>query len=122
MERAKKWIPAIMVMVLIFIISSIPGQVINAVGLGDEDLHINGHFILFFILCLLLYKPTRNIPHTIVISLIYAISDELHQLYVPLRSASMFDVCTDTLGILLAGVFLWKILPYLPNRFKNYLS
>tara|TARA_Y100000310_G_scaffold345693_1_gene468375 strand:+ start:25601 stop:25990 length:390 start_codon:yes stop_codon:yes gene_type:complete len=40
----------------------------------------------------------------ILVSFIYAVSDELHQIYVPGRSGTMFDVFTDFLGIVLAGV------------------
>lgn len=43
-------------------------------------------------------------------TLMYATTDELHQLFVPLRGARLTDVCIDGGGILLAGVglYFWK--------------
>lgn len=44
----------------------------------------------------------------IVLSVLYAISDEVHQLYVPGRSGSVWDVGIDACGILLAaGLLRW---------------
>jgi len=40
----------------------------------------------------------------ILISIIYAISDEFHQLFVPGRACSLSDVLTDSAGVLFAGL------------------
>lgn len=39
-------------------------------------------------------------------SLMYGVTDELHQFFVPLRGARMWDVGIDGIGILLAGVLI----------------
>jgi len=40
-------------------------------------------------------------------ALAYAVSDELHQFFVPYRGAKMSDVLIDGLGIALMGTLLW---------------
>ncbi len=48
-------------------------------------------------------KP-RTILTTAIVSLLASILDELHQLFVPLRSASIQDVLTDSTGILFSMI------------------
>ena len=43
----------------------------------------------------------------LVLVILYAASDEFHQSFVPSRDASVRDVLIDTLGGLLALIFLW---------------
>lgn len=39
-------------------------------------------------------------------SLMYGVTDELHQFFVPLRGARMWDVGIDSIGIMLAGILI----------------
>lgn len=50
---------------------------------------------------------------TVVVTTLYGVSDELHQMFVPGRSADVFDVMADAAGAFAAvGVCaLWGILP-----------
>jgi VanZ family protein len=121
MQKLKKWYPAIIVMLVIFIVSSIPGKIINDSGLGKESYHINGHFILFLILTLTYYKATKNVLRSMIFSILYALLDELHQKFTPLRSVSMFDIYVDTIGTLIGGIILWKK-QLLPDSLKNWLE
>jgi len=66
-----------------------------------------GHFFLYLVLGILLMnalniKNTKSftpiIIRTMVISLLYAVSDEIHQIYVPGRSWQVFDIIIDVLG------------------------
>jgi VanZ family protein len=43
----------------------------------------------------------------VLFSVLYAISDEMHQFFVPYRGAKASDVLIDGAGILFAGTFLW---------------
>lgn len=106
-------------LLLIYVLSSIPGNVINKSVVGNEPSEISGHFILFIFLCIAFFKATKDIPLSIVMTIMYAVFDELHQLSTPGRSCSIFDVGVDTLAAIISGVFLWKILPILPKKLKN---
>jgi len=68
------------------------------------------HLIVFFLFAFFLLITikgeskfkVKHIFWTIIISLIYAISDEVHQVFVPGRFSSISDIMVDLVGILLA--------------------
>ena len=108
-------------MVGIFALSSIPG---HTKGEGWELLlHLKPqwqnllHIPLFALLQILwLHAFTRTgrhgLPVMLVcasISLIYSLVDELHQLYVPGRYASLLDVGLNVIGVVLGSVFFFAI-------------
>ena len=74
------------------------------------------HFTEYFILGLLTYNMTYNYNKktyiSIIICILYAISDELHQLITPGRSCQIIDILIDSsgsiLGIYLLHIFLKK--------------
>ena len=70
------------------------------------------HFSEFMILAILVYTnlkeyKVRNIVLiSIVLSAIYALSDELHQLFVPNRHCSISDVVIDIIGVIIGVVLI----------------
>lgn len=68
------------------------------------------HFLIFFLLSLFLLMATLKVNKkevfllALLISIIYAITDEFHQLFVPGRTCSLSDILTDSAGILFAGL------------------
>lgn len=117
-----RWAPAIAVMLAIFILSSTTGKTINDAGLGKESYHVSGHFLMFFVLCIAFYKATKNIVLSIVLSIVFACTDEYHQLYTLGRSASYKDIATDSLAALVAGGLVWKLSQKLPAKLKSWLA
>ncbi|MCK5149628.1 VanZ family protein [Candidatus Pacearchaeota archaeon] len=65
------------------------------------------HFIVFFLFSFFLFATinknkkikTKHLLIVLIISIAYAISDEIHQLFVTFRNFSIKDILTDTLGI-----------------------
>lgn len=114
----KKWLPTIIMCVFIFWLSSLSGQIINNAGLGDEKVHRDGHLIMFLLLGASLYYATGSVIRSLVFAVFYAITDELHQLFTPWRSASMFDVYVDSIGAF-GGIFLWKYCLILWQKLKS---
>lgn len=55
------------------------------------------------------------------VGIIYAISDEIHQYYIPGRCASIMDVCIDTLGVL-TGIFILITLIVFVEAIVNWLK
>lgn len=51
----------------------------------------------------------------------YAVFDEIHQYFIPGRSAQILDVCIDTLGVL-TGIFILIILIILVEAIVNWLK
>lgn len=120
-DGIKKWLPSIVVMTVISAVSSIHGSVIDALGLKKEIIQINGHFILFMFLCVTYYKATKNLFYSIILTLIFGIIDELHQMFTPFRSSSAFDIFVDAAGGLISGGLIWRFQQNLPKKLKNWL-
>lgn len=77
----------------------------------------SAHFTLYFILGILVFifvKDFTIINYKLVlisvgVVLLYSISDELHQLFVPGRSGEVFDVFIDTMGGFISCNILYLI-------------
>lgn len=82
----------------------------------ESVLRTNAHFIAYFVLGILLMNAlaTKPIHHngsslrSFLFSILYAISDEIHQYFVPGRAAELKDVLVDALGAL-TGIFLFRL-------------
>ncbi len=95
----------------IFIFSSI----VFAPPSGSRNISIVSiiyHFSVFFLFAFFLLVSIKgkneirkhHIIITIIISILYAILDEIHQSFVPSRNASMFDIMINTFGILASTI------------------
>ena len=97
-------------LILIFFLSSL--EETRPPGLPDDFQFILRklfHVFEFFILNLFLLKGfSKNKKDSILfilISILFSISDEIHQFFILNRVASIFDVLIDTIGITLAYIF-----------------
>ncbi|MCM8782257.1 MAG: VanZ family protein [Candidatus Omnitrophica bacterium] len=124
MKLVKFWLPVFVWCGLIFWLSSIPNLETN-LGFWDTILRKIAHIAEYFILTMLLYRAFKNsfslksfslIFWPVILSLIYAISDEIHQLFVPTREGSLQDVLINSGGICLFLILL-KIGKYKPGLF-----
>ena len=97
----------------IFLVSSITGSKPTTGGLNLSVLYHSIVFFLFSFFTILSIvkknnKKMKSLILPVVISFLYAVLDEVHQLFVPLRNASILDVLVDTTGILLSvAVYLY---------------
>jgi len=94
-------------MALIFAVSGTPGERIPKVGAWDQLAKKGGHMLAYALLTLLWLRPLeRQLPARRAallacgISLLYAISDEYHQTFVPGRDGNGVDVMIDGVGML----------------------
>lgn len=72
------------------------------------------HYTEYLILGLLVINLLKDYHHkylviSIIICILYATSDEIHQLFVPGRSCQFLDILIDTLGSI-TGTYLYKLL------------
>lgn len=111
--------PVVIIMSLIFYLSSLPGDEIIAAGLGPEKFHIGGHFAMYFFLYLALYRATQSHWKSLLFLVAYSLVDEYHQIYTPGRTASLKDLIVDTLAGLVAGGLIWTLYPRIPKILKN---
>jgi VanZ family protein len=106
-------LPAYIWAAIIFVESSIPGHKFPSTPFGTDKVV---HVVVFFILCWLVYRALKNqtvalvskmsLFLAVVVTILYGFSDEFHQLYVPGRSADMFDMAADALGGFLFIMFV----------------
>jgi|SRR3989338_4191460 len=119
-----KWF-SILFMILIgieiFLISSIPGKDFPAVGIDPSLFY---HLIVFFLFNFFLILSItgnkkirgRYLFLAVIFSIIYAILDEIHQLFVPRRLLSITDILADMTGIFLSTI------TYLHYKIKRQLK
>lgn len=98
-----RWLPALAWATLIFALSGIPTL---ATDLGTWDLVLRklAHAVEYAILAALLLRALRA-PPAWALAVVYAVSDELHQHFVPGRAGRPLDVAIDATGALV-GVLL----------------
>ena len=71
------------------------------------------HFCVYLILGLLVMNcfniNKKYIIYSLIICLLYSISDEVHQIFVPGRSCELLDIIIDTSGSFLGSSIIYKI-------------
>ena len=99
-----RWLPAVAWMALIFYFSSqseLPGPQSH---LLDVLLNKGAHFVVYAILALLLERAVASPKHghrlAFALTLLYGMSDELHQSFTPGRTPQATDVMIDAAGAL----------------------
>lgn len=107
------YLPVVLWCSLIFYLSATP-FLKTELGFWDLILRKIAHMVEFGVLFLLakralsgsglgLNRKEVNLV-SFVFAMLYAVSDEYHQAFVPGRGPSLIDVCIDTLGIILAYI------------------
>ena len=90
-------------------------SIINIKDIGLLSLIIRklAHFIEYFILGILVInfitRYHKKIIIAILLCIIYATSDEIHQIFVPGRSCQIIDIMIDSLGSIM-GIYLYKLI------------
>jgi len=92
------WLPVVAWAGLIFTLSSIPDL---GTGLGDWDLLLRklAHAAEFAVLGVLLLRAVERPALAFLLASAYAVSDEIHQIFVPGRLGSPLDVLIDVAGV-----------------------
>jgi len=108
------WLPVVAWAALIFVLSAIPSL---GTGLGTWDLVLRkcAHLTEYAVLAFLLARAFGREAPALLVGVLYAVSDEVHQAFVSGRHASPIDVAIDTVGLLL-GLFAWRRLVQLRLR------
>jgi VanZ family protein len=125
LEFVKYHLPLWLMLVGIFILSSIPSDKFPDLSFTFEDKLI--HIILFFVLFFCFVWSLKHLKRFTILSryfilasltltILYGLLDEFHQYFVPNRTSDLYDWFADSAGALLA--FLLLIL-YLSKTRKN---
>ena len=119
------WLPVFLYCFLIFLQSSFPAsESIPVLPFVDKCLHFAAYALLGALVLRAVRRHFGNHQITIVMILsitlttLYGFSDELHQSFVPSRSADAADLLADALGAVF-GVFVYR---YVVKRVFFFLS
>ena len=125
MKIFKLWTPVFVWCGFIFYLSGIP-QLGTGWGVWDLILRKAAHITEYFILTFLLYRAFKGSFNfssfylslwTFSLSFLYAVSDEIHQAFVPTRDPSAKDVFIDTIGI----IAFYLLIKY-NNKFRKTVA
>ena len=100
------WLPALLWMVAIFVLSSQSGLRVSDDAAVDKPLRVVAHLGSYALLAGLLLlaldrgaRPTlRGVAVAFAVAALYGVSDEVHQSLVPDRTGRAEDVLVDALG------------------------
>lgn len=111
----------------IFILSDQPKTDIPSFGTWDLFIKKGSHFLAYAVLASLALRVMaggkRPYHWALLLTILYAISDEFHQTFIPGRNGTLADVFIDSLGGLTALLILRKNWLRLPGfRRQSNLS
>jgi len=102
-------LPAVAYMALIFFTSSGPVDPRLTGGLPDFVLHAAAYLVMYLLVFRAVHAGFKRRPESgghllpLLITVLYGLSDELHQSFVPSRDASVRDLLADTAGALIGA-------------------
>lgn len=107
------WSPPVLLMALIFLMSSLSAPPDIPGDLSD----VSAHVFVYAVLGVLVLRALANarwsgvtiqmIGWTFVVTVAYGISDEFHQRFVPGRMAEVRDLLADMVGALIGIAIVW---------------
>ena len=117
-QRTSLWAPVVLYMAFIFGLSSIHNPPKPPGGVTDKDLHIALYTGLGTLIVRALAGGWRRrvtlrmAALAVLITVLYGVSDEMHQYFVVGRTADVYDVLADLIGgsIAAAGLYAYTII------------
>ncbi len=82
------------------------------------SLYTIGGFLIYLLVDCYMISRKSKLLLAFVIGVLYAITDEMHQIFVPERCGRVFDVFIDSCGVV-TGILLINIILLVLNRVKN---
>ncbi|PIY71612.1 hypothetical protein COY87_05280 [Candidatus Roizmanbacteria bacterium CG_4_10_14_0_8_um_filter_33_9] len=122
------WLPPLLWMGCIFYMSSQSHILVTHSATSDfiifKSLHVVEYALLYFLFFRAFYCSNRNKPNlkfiflsSFILSVIFAVSDEFHQLFTPTRQPQIRDIAIDIIGIFI----IYCIIRYKLPLFKKLL-
>lgn len=125
------WIPSFTIAIVIFLFSSRQRISVSEEFVLNFVFFKSLHIIEYAVFCFFNYRAvfntlTSNKSKAAIISflitVIYALSDEIHQTFVPTREGKLRDIGFDTIGAALAILLVWKLLPKAKGKLLNWVK
>lgn len=127
--RVYPWGPAIIWMIIIFAFSTRHSVTVSPEYIWNflffKLLHLIEYAVLFTLTSRAIFLSETESDNAFVyrkafvITILYAISDEIHQLFVPSRQGAPRDVIIDAAGAGIVWYCLFTLLPKAPIKLRN---
>ena len=122
------WAPAIGWAMVLFLLSSLSDSDLSSFAFSfsfpfdDKVMHLALYSVLGGTLQFGRLSSSSGLGHwtVIAIGIIYGVSDEWHQSFVPGRNPSAADLLADTMGVLMGYAFTYWLLPKLNLEVLGY--
>ena len=115
-----KWLPVFLWACVIFALSSIQQITVTEFFIWDFAAKKVAHLTEYAVLYALFLRATeKNWVLSFVLTMIYAASDEIHQSYVPGRTAAVYDLAFDFSGASISAYIIWKLRQIHPKKQKK---
>ncbi|KKU03454.1 MAG: hypothetical protein UX99_C0009G0011 [Candidatus Amesbacteria bacterium GW2011_GWB1_47_26] len=117
-RRIKHWLPTLAWAILIFSFSSQPTLTANQVYWQDFVIKKSAHLFVYAVLAILIYRSLKLTSRfsklylflfTLILVVLYAVSDEFHQTFSLGRTPTLRDVFIDIAGGLTGLIVKTKI-------------
>lgn len=114
MNRTKaqivNWLLVFLWAAVIFTFSSMKQVKVSEFFFWDFAAKKAAHFSEYAILYYLLFKSTgKNYLMAFILTMVYSITDEIHQSFVPGRTPAIYDVAIDFTGTASSAYIIWKL-------------
>jgi len=110
---------------ILYTLTSLPGYSLpKSIKISDKVEHLLA-YALFGVLFNLYFWEKLTVSSrkyfnlTLIIGGLYALFDEVHQLFIPMRSGEIFDWVADFLGLLISVWIIKIVLKYKPQFLKK---
>ena len=112
-----RWLPVFLWACVIFALSSIQQITVAEFFIWDFAAKKVAHLTEYAVLYALFLRATeKNWILSFVMTMVYAASDEIHQSYVPGRTAAVYDLAFDFSGASISAYIIWKLRQIRPKK------
>ena len=115
-----RWLPVFLWAGFIFALSSISQITVAEFFLWDftakKVAHVGEYAVLY---ALILRAIEKKWVLSFFLTMIYAVSDEIHQSFVPGRNAAVYDLAFDFSGAVISAYIIWKLRQIRPKKQKK---
>ncbi len=106
-----RYVPVVLWMSLMFFVSSRSNLPVTGTFTEDFIAKKFAHVSEYFILMFLMYRAVgeKSPAKAFLYALIFAFTDETHQLFIPTRTGMLRDVGIDSIGLIVSSLIIIKL-------------
>jgi len=120
--KIERYLPLVLMCIFIFIQSSRKAVVVSYDGNTNFLAHKLAHVIVYILLFLASVRALKDFKRALVFTILYGISDEVHQMFVQTRTASFRDVIIDSCSAFVTYLLVTKYFKKLPLIIRKFFD